>query len=502
MPIPRTRTAPAWAHPALLAPAACYAYFLLLHRSAGYAAGGAAVLAGLAALYALRNPRADLTLGRALLACAALALPLLGAWQFLHFRDIGDLDHGSYVCGLWNLGRGDPHYAFLGKNMFGIHSQYTSVAWVPVLWLGGPLALKIGNGLCLIAAALLLMRALRGAPAHAAWGALALLIAPPVASQFFFGFHPELLGAPLLVLAFMAYRNRNLGAFLALTCLLAYTKETLTLAVGGLLLMALIERRGWKWVLLPGLACCALMAIYWFGIVPRFTAKVNDLDFFLPSSPAEILAMWTRPQTLKYLACIYVPFLPLMLAMPRRYLLLPLPTMAFYAAFPDPLFVQMWPNYAFPLVLLCLAGLWLEPAPAGDPGSAGNPLDRRLLPACAAAALLSYPLWREIFSVPIGGLEKHREAARILEKVGSGTSLLLHGNFSARFSARRQVAFLGLEPVRAADYDFAVIDPGFRPPWAEDRASVDAVKRELADTAAWERENPGKIPEAYRRIRE
>ena len=496
---------PGWAHPALLAPVACYAYFLLIHRSPGYAIGGALVIAALAALFARRTDQARLP-PRILLLLTALALPILGAWQFLHLKDIGDLDHGSYTCGLWNLGQGNPHYAFLGRNMFGIHSQYTSALWVPVQYLGGALGLKIGNGLCLLAAAVLLLRRLRGQNGNAAWAALALLLAPPIASQFFFGFHPELLAAPLLVFAFEAYREKRLAAFLTLTCLLAYTKETMTLPVGGLLLVALIERRNWKWILLPGLACCALMAVYWFQIVPRFTVKTNDLDFFLPASPAGILAAWARPQTLRYLAHIYVPFLPLMLAMPRRYLLLPLPTMAFYAAYPDSLFVQMWPNYAFPLVLLCLAGLWLEPGLAfsgtmetNAPKPAGRVLDGRLLPACAAAALLCYPLWREIISVPTEGPARHREAARMLDRIGSGPSMLVYGHLTSRFSARREIGILGIQKLRAADYEFALIDPGFKAPWAVDSAAVAETMRDLADTAAWTRENPGEILALFRR---
>lgn len=497
---------PTWVHPAFLSPAACYAYFLWLHRSPGYAVGGAAVLAGLAALFARRVTIAGPGVPRALLLLTAMALPILGAWQFLHFMDVGDLDHGSYTCGLWNLGQGNPHYAFLGRNMFGIHSQYTSAIWVPVQYLGGALGLKLGNGLCLLATAALLLRRLRGHPGHAAWGALALLMAPPIASQFFFGFHPEMLAAPLLVFAFEAYRERRLAAFAALACLLAYTKETMTLPIGGLLLMALMERRNWKWILLPGLACCALIAVYWFVIVPRFTIKSNDLDFYLPSSLSEILGLWARPQTLRYLANIYVPFLPLMLAMPRRYLLLPLPTMAFYAAFPDPLFVQMWPNYAFPLILLCMAGLWLEPgigfAGSAEPTGAkpaGRVLDGRLLPACAAACLLCYPLWREIISVPTEGLDRHREAARILARIGDKPSVLVYGHLTSRFSARREIGILGIQKLRAGDYEFALIDPGFKAPWAVDSAAVSQARLDLADTAAWERENPGEVIALYRR---
>jgi hypothetical protein len=94
-------------------------------------------------------------------------------------------------------------------------------------------------------------------------GVAALLISPPIASQFFFGFHPEFMGAPLLVLAMIAYRKRRLNAFLILTAMVSYCKEPFTLAIAGILPVAAVERRDWKWIILPGLLCSAQMKVYW-----------------------------------------------------------------------------------------------------------------------------------------------------------------------------------------------------------------------------------------------
>jgi hypothetical protein len=478
-----------WARPAIAVPFLCAFYFLCLHRSPGYAAGSVLLLGAFLWSQARWDTVAGGPAGMALLGLAAAVLPALGAWQYLHLRDIGDYDHSCYSVALWNLAHGNPHYEYLGRNIFGVHSQYTMALWIPVQALAGELGLKIGNGSCLLAAAALLLRRHWAQRRAAAWGALALLLAPPIASQFFFGFHPEMLAAPLLVLALGAYRDQRLGRFLILTALLAFTKETLTLAVGGILLVALAERRSWKWVLLPGFLCCALMAIYWLGVMPRFAPLGNPLAFFFPASPAEILSNWARPQTLRYLFHTALPFLPLLLAMPKRYLLLPLPTMAFYAAFPDPLFVQMWPNYAFPLPILCLAGLVLSPdlrigAAEGAEGR-GKVLDGRILQACALTALLCYPLWREIFSIPRDGMERNREAMRIRAETG-GAAVLVHGNMAARFAGRRRVSLLGLERRPVRDFDFAVIDPAYRPPWPLDSQAVADAWRDLADTADWE----------------
>ncbi|HKP94466.1 MAG TPA: DUF2079 domain-containing protein [Fibrobacteria bacterium] len=439
-----------------LAPAAGFLYFLIRYRSPAYGAGGAMVLIAFHLFLQgrFRGPHRDgLPLGKAALILAAVALPALGAWQFLQLRDLGDMDQASYSAGLWNIRHGNFRYSIDGNNMFGIHSAYTALLWIPLHWLGGELGIKMGQGACLIAASLLAVRDLRTPRDAAAWGALAILLAPQVASQFFFGFHPEILAAPVLVLALRAYRKENLAFFLFCTAFLAYSKEVFTLAVGGILLVALAERRSWKWILLPGLLCCAQMAVYWFLVMPRFAPEGNLLSFFMPTSPAQILDSWLRPRNLFYLLHASLPFLPLMRVFPKRYLLLPLPLMAFYAAFPDPLFTVMWPNYAFPTAFLCAAGLVLDPDRL-----AARPQDGRILAACAVLSLLSYPLWREAFSIPMGNLERAREVDRLSASIPLDAPVVVNGPLLARFAARAEMASWGYRKKPLAHFEYAVID--------------------------------------------
>jgi hypothetical protein len=438
-----------------LMPAAAFLYFLVRYHSSAYLAGGALILiAFYLSLYLHANGRGrSLPLGTIALALAAIGLPALGAWQFLQLRDLGDMDQASYSAGLWNIRHGNFHYSIDGNNMFGIHSSYTALLWIPLHWLGGELGIKLGQAACLIAASLLAVRDLPASRNASAWGALSILIAPQVASQFFFGFHPEILAAPVLVLALRAYRKERLIPFLACTAFLAYSKEVFTLAVGGILLVALVERRSWKWILLPGMLCCLQMAVYWFLVLPRFAPEGNLLGFFMPASPSQIFRLWLRPQNLFYLLHASLPFLPLMLAFPKRYLLLPLPLMAFYAAFPDPLFVVMWPNYAFPTAFLCAAGLVLKPELF-----AWSRLDGRILAACAVASLLSYPLWRETFSIPMGNLARAREVDRLSASLPIDAPVVVDGPLLARFAARREMATWGYRKKPLAHYQYAVID--------------------------------------------
>jgi hypothetical protein len=436
---------------------------------------GLAVLAAFYALWFNWERFARFPLGICALITFGLGLPALGFWQFQQFGDLGDMEHSAYAVHLWNLRHGILHYSFRDVNMWGIHSQYTSVLWAPVQWLAGEPGLKLGKGLCLIAAALLLARPLRRDPDAAAWAAAAVLISPAVASQFFYGFHPEFIAAPALVLALEAYRDGKLGRFLAWALVLACSKEVFTLAVGGILLVALAERRGWKWTLLPGLACSAAMAVYWFLVVPEFAPKGNHLAYMMPSSIGQIASDWFRPHTLFYAMHAFMPMLPLMLAMPKRYWLLPLPLMAFYAAFPDPAFMVMWVNYNFPVTLLCAGGLALQRGPR---------VDGRILAACAVASLLSYPLWREVFSVPPPN--PAREAfTRIRELLPDDASASINAPFTARFIGRRQGEAFGWMRRPMDGYDYVVMDSTFKPGWLVDEGKLAEALRTLTTSPEW-----------------
>jgi hypothetical protein len=499
-----------FARPATMVPAACYLYFLARYHSAAYAACGALVLGGFYLRFAFWDRKALPGLAFAAVTLTGLGLPVLGLWQYFEARDLGDLDMSAYVCALWNLRHGFFHYAFHGVNLFGVHSQYTAFLWIPVHAPTGETGLKIGKALCLLAAVLLLVRRYRGGKADerhkegAAWAATAALLSPPIASQFFFGFHPEFLAAPVLVLAMTAYREARLGYFLLCAAFLTWTKEPLTLAVGGLLLLAWIEKRSWTWILLPGLLCCAQIAVYWFLILPHFAPQGNLLGGFMPSSPADVLRAWFRPNTALYLAHIYLPFLPLALAMPKRYLILPLPLMIFYAAFPDTLFTVLWPNYGFPLAILCAGSLALQDGAREDrapgnavPETAARPArlpDGRILMACAVTSLLCYPLWREVLTFPRGDVARARELADLRARIPDSASLLINAPNVARFAARREIGLWGgsstwgkrVKPPEA--YDYVVVDAKFHPYWLVDAEDLRAGLAALATSPAWTRE--------------
>lgn len=488
-------------NPGILAPALCLLYFAAKYRSPAYICGGLAVLAAFYALYFGWDRMRRIPFGRpgipalpalpALLVLLALGigLPALGLWQFMQFADLGDADHSAYACHLWNLRHGILHYSFRDMNLWGIHSQYTSALWVPVHWIAGEAGLKLGQGLCLIAAALLLARRRRSDPDAAAWGAAAVLISPPVASQFFYGFHPEFIAAPALILALDAYRDGRLGRFLFWTVFMACSKETFTLAVGGILLVALAERRNWKWILLPGLLCCAVMGFYWFLVVPRFAPTGNHLSFMMPVSLGQVVSGWIRMDTVLYFLHVFLPLLPLLWIMPQRYWLMPLPLMVFYSAFPDPAFMVMWVNYAFPLTLLGMGGLVLSDAK----------VDGRILMACAVASLLSYPLWREAFSVPAPH-PLRKEVLRVRSLIPEEASVVVNGPFMARFTGRRRGEAWGWNSRPLEEFDYVVADTSYTPGWLVKESELRAGLLRLSQSPEWTREPGADGLIVYRRL--
>ncbi len=471
----------AW-KPDFLLPLLAFLYlFHRFHYAPSYAlAGGVIIVAG--CLLMARWERVEKTaLGPALLILAAVCLPVLGLWQWLELRDPGDVDFACYACALWNMAHGSTRYSIADMDIFGSHANYTVLFWLPVHWLAGEMGLKAGKAACLLAAVWLVIRRHQGNLRVASWGGLALLLSPPIASQFFFGFHPEFLAAPLLVLAMDAYREEQLGRFLIYSGLMAYSKEVFTLAVGGLLLLALIERRSWKWLLLPGLLCSAQMALYWYVIMPHFAPLGLRFNKLVPDSSGFMARMVFRRQTLTYFGVVVLPFLPLLFAANRRYLLLPIPLMLFYALFPEP-FHDLWRHYQFPVAILGMGGFIL-----GGDAVEWNGAKGRALVSCAILSLLCYPLWGNVFTLPEGGIARAREVERVHQMIPESASVLVNGPFTTRFATRKEVMDWVYRVKPYADFDYVVIDARFKPEWLARPEALAHDLDSLGHAADWKR---------------
>ncbi len=481
--------------PAVYTPLICFLYFFLRHYSLTYLVGGISILVVFYFLYFSWEKVKQGFLAGAFLSIVAVSLLGLGLWQFLQLQDPGDVDHASYACALWNMAHGRTYYSINDMNFFGNHADYTGLLWIPVHAAMGEFGLKLGKCLCLLIASWLAVRRFWSLGEIACLGAAAILLSPPIASQFFNGFHLEFLAAPVLILALDAYREKKLGRFLVCTFFLAYSKEVFTLAIAGILLVALVERRPWKWLVLPAILCCVQMGVYWFLIVPHFAPKGNNLGPFMPVSAGQVLSLWAHPRTYYYFLNVVLPFLPLMLALPKRYLFLPLPLMAFYACFPDPLFLSMWAHYPFPLAFLCFSGLILfegAPSPSGKPfgGFSGCAMTDRgeagkILMACAVTSLLCYPIWRKVFTIPAPDFARVHEVLEIRSLVPDDASILISAPFTSLFASRRNVSDWVYRKRPVEDYDFIVMDGRFTSPFHVEKARQEQDIQDLRRSPNW-----------------
>lgn len=459
--------------PEIVLPLAPYLYFACRYRSPAYLAGGALLYAAFLLVLSGRQGRllARLPLGTWVLTALVLVLPALSLLQFHRLLDPGDVDHSCYACALWNLRHGETRYSVAGMDIFGSHANYTLVLWMPVQMAFGEIGLKAGKLLCLLGAAWLLFRGRwKDERDSSSLGAAALLLSPPILSQFFFGFHPEFLAAPALVLMLHAYREENLAGFLAGTAFLAYTKETLTLATGGLLLLALVERRPWKWILAPGLLCIAQMAVYWYLIVPASTGSGNHMQGYLPAWH-QVPATLARSENLVYLVHLFLAFLPILFRLPPRYLLLPLPLVLFYTLFPDPSFRDLSRHYAFPIALLAAGGLVLH-----------SRWSRDTLLAFLLASFLCYPLVRPRLDFLKEDGRRAAAVAGFQAALPRDAAVLVHGPFVARFAARKEIGNWVYRYKPFGDYEYFLADTRFVPDWMPEAA--ERLRRDLDSLSA------------------
>jgi hypothetical protein len=127
-------------------------------------------------------------------------------------------------------------------------------------------------------------------------------------------------------------------------------------------------------------------------------------------------------------------------------------------------------------------------------------LDERLLAAGAVIALLSYPTWREVFSIPGNRLDKARQVAELRKGIPDTASVVVNGPFHARLAARREVAVWGWNRNPLGHYDYAVVDTSYHVYWLVDRGALASGLAELSDTSAWAPQYAAGDLRVYRRL--
>lgn len=202
-----------------------------------------------------------------------LVFSLIGAWKYWSFS-YNALDLAIYnqvatntVHGHWFQFTIHPH-SYLGD-----HLELFLVALIPFYAIAQhPLTLVILQTIALALVAYPIMRIAErfvGKPWHVLFG-LAYLANPVIQNMTLFEFHMLPFAIPLLSLAILGYVKRKYWLFLIPSLLALTVREDVSLVVAGMGVLALMERRSWRWSVVP-----MVVGAGWFALAMKLTAHFS-----------------------------------------------------------------------------------------------------------------------------------------------------------------------------------------------------------------------------------
>ena len=178
------------------------------------------------------------------------------AWQKYHYfnGDTNDLTVFAYAFSHTLHGKFLPTY-FADGCLLGCHVNWVILAWLPVyaVWRSFYSLLFFQSLMLTISAwpfYLLAKHVLKNERAALALG-ITFLLFPTIASQHVNQIHDDQFALPFLVFAFYFFVREDFRRFVLMMVLGCLAKESMTLTTAAFGLYALLQRRSWKWVVVP-----------------------------------------------------------------------------------------------------------------------------------------------------------------------------------------------------------------------------------------------------------
>lgn len=372
------------------------------------------------------------------------------------------VDLGQYVQIIWNLAHGDGAYTSLPEmHAWGDHLSLIFYLLVPLMALfPGPVPVLVAQTASLAfgaVAVFVIARRRLGSERLAAAFAAVYLLNPSLHGVNLRDFHPAALAIPLLLAAVAWFEAGHPGVFLIAILLTLSTREDAAIAVIGLGLWTLAQRR-WGWgVGLVGIGFGWLvLATGW--VMPFFRGapyphlhrfahlggSVGEILFNLASHPLASLSYAMSGDRLAYLVALLAPFAFLPLLSPFD-LLPALPTLVVNLQSRDPVLFHHRSQYtAFVLPFLVVAAvggyrrlqLWTA---GGAPAGGARPTRVAL----ALAVLLSLALTAR--TVNDLGVEKwrlgHRQRAayEVMARIPAGAVVSTQERYVPHLALRPEV---------------------------------------------------------------
>jgi len=201
---------------------------------------------------------------------------------------------------LWSTLHGRlAHNLTLDSCHFGDHCAFLLLALVPFYWLVPRtetlLVLQsLALASCIVPAFLLARHWLRD-EAAGLMAAAAVACHPAIASQLVNQVHAPQFGLPALVWAVWLLERRRFVPFMIAAALACFGKENVTLAVFMFGTVALVQRRGWRWVLGPALLSAGVMVVFIFIVAPSISGEAyRSVDYFEMDGPGGLAQVARR----------------------------------------------------------------------------------------------------------------------------------------------------------------------------------------------------------------
>jgi hypothetical protein len=278
-------------------------------------------------------------------------------------------------------------------------------------------------------------------------------------------------------LALYAYKERKYRWFAIAVLLLPMVKETFALASFLFGVIALIERRSKKWILLPVISSIVL-DLFWLTIISPLlrTTETHGFRSMLPLSLGEAVGNLLRPGALHYALLALLTFWPIIQAGKKRWLLFPAAFLLFNMTVTSPAFLDFWRHYAIPLGTV--AWFPLAFAPREKVVKSGYIM--------LLVALISWPAWRDVVVVRPPNLSLIKQENAALGMVPDKASCVAHSRSMARWADRPTVAIWMYRPGNWGDFDYLYFDKSYRPGWWAEGAGLEHITDSLRTSDGWE----------------
>ena len=215
------------------------------------------------------------------------AFTAMGMLEYANYSnyDSGDIIH--YLAPFYTSTGWLPGAVPLsGRAMLALHSEFLCI---PIGWLyklaPWPMTILIAQGVSSLTAWVLFRNWLVKRSADkvsAEWLAFGFALAPCTVGILLKGFHGVALGLPFLVLSATAYYDGKWRKFLISLCFLLMAKEVFVVSAISLGTFAIVQRRSWKWVLVPialGLGYGLFLRTWYFPMMLKDSTYYYDSFF-------------------------------------------------------------------------------------------------------------------------------------------------------------------------------------------------------------------------------